>query len=158
MIKPLSILLIAVISTMAFSCSSQGSEESVVPFEVIHSGANVGFEDKRQVLLTNNDDYQKLMAEVYKNFDQLPRIPEVDFTKNDVVAVFMGTRSSGGYGISVDKIIKRSDAVTVYINETTPGKNCMSTDALTQPYQLVKVPKLDQKVKYITKEKVKDCN
>lgn len=152
------IILFSFIGIIAASCTNEDYEESVVPFEVIHNGWNAAFEDKRQALLTNNEDYQTLMNDVYRNFDQMPTIPVVDFTKNDVIAVFIGTKTSGGYQVSVDKIIKRNDAVSVYVNEISPGKNCMTTDALTQPYQLVKIPKIKQKVKYIFKEKVQDCN
>lgn len=145
-------------SLAAFSCSSQGEEETIIPFEVIHGGTYSAISEAKQVVITNNDDYQKLMSEVYANLDQMPRIPEVDFTKNDVAAVFMGARSNGGYMINFDKIVKRTNDVTCYIYETYPGKNCVTTDAVTQPYEIVKIPKMNKKIKFIIKQRTKDCN
>lgn len=151
-------LITVVFSMAAFSCSSQGEEESIVPFEVIHSGTYCSVSAKKEVVITNNDDYQKLMGEVYANLDQMPRIPDVDFTKNDVVAVFMGTKNTGGYAINFDKVIKRTDAVTCAVFESSPGKNCSVTEALTQPYEIVKIPKMNKKIKFILKQRTKDCN
>jgi hypothetical protein len=157
MLKQLSVILLAAVSALAFSCSNQGEEESIIQFEVIHGGAYASVSEKKQVMVTNNDDYQKLMSEVYANLDQMPRIPEVDFTKNDVVAVFMGAKNTGGYSINVDKVIKRTDAVTVSVYETSPGSKCILTQSVTQPYEIVKVPKLNQKVKFLFKQRTKDC-
>lgn len=157
MLKRLSILVVVVISALAFSCSNQGEEEKAVSFEVIHGGPFGSITDKREVLVTNNDDYMKLMNEVYSNLDQMPRIPDVDFSKNDVIAVFLGARSEGAYTINVDKVIKRSDAVSCYVFETKPGANCVVTMSTSQPYEIVKVPKLNQKVKFVFKQRTQDC-
>lgn len=156
--KNLFSLIIISISVLAFSCSNQGEEETIVSFEVIHGGTYCSISGKKEVLIKNNDDYQKLMNEVYSNLDQMPRIPEVDFSKNSVVAVFMGTKNTGGYLVNVDKVIKRTSALTVSIYETSPGANCQETQMLSQPYEIVKIPKTDQKVKYIYKQRTKDCN
>ena len=145
-------LLSAVIS----ACSSQGNDEKKLPMEIILDGTYSAIEEKREVLLNNNDDYQKLMTEVYKNLDQMPRIPVVDFNKNSVVAVFIGNRSNGGFMVSIDSITEGKN-LTVNITETTPGSNCMVTDAITRPFSLVKIPKTDSKPVFKTKQIVKDC-
>ena len=153
------IFLIPVLfSLAAFSCSSQGEEETVIPFEVIHGGTYSAVSGAKQVVVSNNEDYQKLMSEVYANLDQMPRIPEVDFTKNDVAAVFMGTKSNGGFMINFDKVIKRTNDVTCSVYETLPGKNCVTTDVVTQPYEIIKIPKMNKKINFIIKQRTKDCN
>jgi len=150
-------LILVLFSSLALSCSNQGEEEIIIPFEVIHGGSYSAIGDKRQVVIKNNDDYQKLMSEVYANLDQMPRIPEVDFSRNYVVAVFMGTKNTGGYAINFDKIIKRTNDLTVSVYETSPGAKCVVTDAITQPYEIVKIPKIDKTVKFKTKLRVKEC-
>jgi hypothetical protein len=147
----------AVLCALAFSCSNQGEEEVIVPFEVIHSGVYSSITDKREVVVKNNDDYQKLMDELYSNLDQRPTIPEVDFNKNYVAAVFMGTRNTGGYSINVDKVIRRTNDLTVSVYETSPGKSCVVTESITYPYEIAKIPKIDKPVKFIRKQKVKEC-
>ena len=153
-----NILLISVflLSAVISACSTQGNDEKKLPMEIILDGTYSAIEEKREVLLNNNDDYQKLMTEVYKNLDQMPRIPVVDFNKNSVVAVFIGNRSNGGFMVSIDSITEGKN-LTVNITETTPGSNCMVTDAITRPFSLVKIPKTDSKPVFKTKQIVKDC-
>ena len=152
------ILLISafLLSAVISACSSQGNDEKKLPMEIILDGTYSAIEEKREVLLNNNDDYQKLMTEVYKNLDQMPRIPVVDFNKNSVIAVFIGNRSNGGFMVSIDSITEGKN-LTVNITETTPGSNCMVTDAITRPFSLVKIPKTDSKPVFKTKQIVKDC-
>ncbi len=139
------------------SCSNQGEEEIIIPFAVIHTGVYSAIGDKREVVIKNNEDYQKLMAEVYNNLDQMPQIPDVDFSKNYVVAMFMGSRNTGGYTLKFDKVIKRADDLTVSAYETSPGKTCIVTEAISQPYEIIKIPRIEKKVKFIRKQKVNEC-
>jgi hypothetical protein len=87
----------------------------------------------------------------------MPKIPEVDFTKNCVIAVFMGDKNTGGYAINFDKVIKRTDALTVSVFETSPGVKCIVTQAITRPYEIAKIPKLDMSVKFKAKLRVSEC-
>ena len=145
-----------IISAVYAGCSTQGNDEKKLPMEIILDGTYSAIEDKREVLLNNNEDFQKLMADVYKNLDQLPRIPVVDFNKNSVVAVFIGNRSNGGFMVSIDSITEGKN-LTVNITETTPGSTCMVTDAITRPFTLVKIPKTESKPVFKTKQIVKEC-
>lgn len=151
------LLTVFLISAVYSGCSTQGNDEKKLPMEIILDGTYSAVEDKREILLNNNEDFQKLMADVYKNLDQMPRIPVVDFNKNSVVAVFIGNRSNGGFMVAIDSITEGSKNLTVNITETTPGKNCMVTDAITRPFTLVKIPKTESKLVFKTKQIVKDC-
>jgi hypothetical protein len=156
MLKYITVTLF-LFSLFSFSCSNQGEEETVLAFEVIHSGPYTSVTEKKEFHASNNDEYMKLMNEIYADLDQMPKIPEVDFSKNDVGAVFMGQKSSGGYSINFDKIIKRSGAVSCNIYETSPGKGCMLTQGITYPYEIVKTPKLNKKIKFVYKQRTQDC-
>ena len=144
------------ISLFFGGCSTQGNDEKKLPMEIILDGTYSAIEDKREVLLNNNDDYQKLMADVYKNLDQMPRIPVVDFNKNSVVAVFIGNRSNGGFMVAIDSITETKN-LTVNLTETTPGSTCIVTDAITRPFTLVKIPKTEAMPVFKTKQIVKEC-
>lgn len=150
--------MIALVLAAAFSgCANSGGEETKLPTEIVIDGTYSVIAEKREVLLTSNDQYQTLMNEVYSNLDQMPRIPVVDFTKNSVIAVFIGERPNGGFMVTIDSIIEGSKNITVNVTETTPGPKCMTTQALTRPFSLVKIPKTEKKPVFKTKQIVKDC-
>ena len=63
--------------------------------------------------------------------------PEVDFTHNVVVAVAAGQRPSGGYEIRIDQVRQVNGELRVEVVETTPGPNCATSGALTQPADVI---------------------
>lgn len=66
--------------------------------------------------------------------------PSVDFSRDIVIAVAAGQRPSGGHEIAVSRVTVSNGELQVEVLETTPGPNCMTTSALTQPVDVVVVP------------------
>lgn len=73
--------------------------------------------------------------------------PKVDFEKNEVLAVFDGTHPTGGYAVSITQIAD-GDVRTVAVTHVAPGKGCMTSEALTMPYEIVTVPKTALKLSH----------
>jgi hypothetical protein len=66
--------------------------------------------------------------------------PAVDFTRDLVVAVAAGQQSTGGYEIAVNQVTQNNGELTIEVVQTSPGPNCMTTSALTQPVDVVVMP------------------
>jgi hypothetical protein len=66
--------------------------------------------------------------------------PQVDFGRDLVIAVAAGERSSGGHDIEVKRVTRSGGELTIEVLRTSPGKDCMTTAALTQPVDVVVVP------------------
>jgi hypothetical protein len=66
--------------------------------------------------------------------------PQMDFGRDLVIAVASGERSSGGHDIVVQRVARSGGELRIEVLETAPGKNCMSTAAMTQPVDVVVVP------------------
>ena len=146
-----------ILSVFLFSCSGSNGVMSKVEFEVLVNSFYSSVTEKKEIIATDRDEYIKIMNIAYEYLDRVPEIQEVDFNRYIVIAVFMGAKTSGGYSITVDKIIEKSDKITVYINEISPGKNCITTDAITYPFELIKIPKTDKKIIFKTRGITKDC-
>lgn len=67
-------------------------------------------------------------------------MPEIDFSNEYVIGVFAGEKSSGGHAIAVEKVTDLGDTRTVAVTLGAPGPGCVTTQALTSPYQLIRVP------------------
>jgi hypothetical protein len=65
--------------------------------------------------------------------------PEVDFSRDLVVAVASGERTSGGHDIAVEEVTRSGGDLRITVVETAPGAECMTTAALTQPVDVVKM-------------------
>ena len=66
--------------------------------------------------------------------------PAIDFTQEYVIGVFAGEKSSGGNMIEVTDVSDLGDTRTFSITLTAPGEGCLTSQAITSPYQFIRVP------------------
>jgi PrcB C-terminal len=84
--------------------------------------------------------------------------PAVDFTKDMVVAVAAGQRPSGGYEIQVHRVTQQGGELTVEVQETAPGPNCMTSASLTQPVDVVVLPSVNiRSWSFLEQQEVRGC-
>jgi PrcB C-terminal len=69
--------------------------------------------------------------------------PTVDFSRDVVIAVAAGQRMTGGHSIAVERVTRTGDGLAVEVVETVPGPGCITTQALTQPVDVVVVAGAD---------------
>ena len=70
----------------------------------------------------------------------------INFNDEMIIAVFQGGHSSGGYSIKIKRINEKENSVEVFVKETSPSPLSGVTDALTQPYHIVKTKRVDKEV------------
>lgn len=102
---------------------------------------------KSPVAINSIDEWEKII-------DQ-PEI-HVDFRKETVIAAFLNARI-GGYNVNISEISDKVDHVDVVIAETSPGKNCLVTQATEFKNHIVKLPKITKPVKFRTENIMYDC-
>ncbi len=84
--------------------------------------------------------------------------PGVDFSKDIVIAVAAGQRPSGGHEIAVKQISQTSGELTIEVVETRPGPNCIATTSLTQPVDVVVVPRVNSRGwSFVDQHEVRAC-
>jgi hypothetical protein len=75
-------------------------------------------------------------------------MPAVDFTKEIVVGVFMGSRPTAGYDIAVTKTLEANGILRVWYRERMPARGQVLAQVLTFPFHLVAVPKTASEVRF----------
>jgi hypothetical protein len=83
--------------------------------------------------------------------------PSLDFERDGVVAVFMGERPTGGHSIQVERVALRDGELLVEVLLRSPGAGCLTTQALTQPYQMVSVPRVAEQAIFTTRTVLVPC-
>lgn len=149
-----------------FACkTSQPTSEDLSTKEVPHqeiiielaTGTNSGFETAITKVITNQDEFTKVWKQAYNNYLKKPTLPKVDFNEYQVILVALGMKTSGGYSIKIDKIINSNGNYIIAVTELSPGSNCMTTEAITYPFQLVQVKKAIGKISFKITKKTVDC-
>jgi len=103
----------------------------------IEKGDQSNVDDAKQVLVRTEAEWTKLWQQ--HNPDR-PK-PAVDFSKEMVVGVFMGSRPNAGFSTAVTTATAASGALIVKYTETIPAAGRVSAQVLTFPYHLVAIPK-----------------
>jgi hypothetical protein len=88
---------------------------------------------------------------------RVPTAPEVDFAREMIIAVGLGRRSTGGYGIRVERIEDVGDHLRVIYSSSSPGPNCIVTQSITSPVALVRLKKSPKPITFAAVYETRDC-
>lgn len=108
-------------------------------WEVLASGAQASGDTSGYELATSTGDLQNLWGAAYGNMTPLPPLPEVDFERSSVAAIFVGTRNTGGYSVDVQNVVLEGGELYVDVELTEPGPGAITTQALTNPWMMIRV-------------------
>lgn len=127
------------IAIVLFSCNSMKKSNNVTAsknnlFTELFSSDQQGRDEEENVIVQNQADLEALFQSVGQETS-----PSIDFNKNQVVAIFVGTKNSGGYKVAVEKVVEQEGKIVVYKKIQGPENGSMATMALTYPYTIVAV-------------------
>jgi PrcB C-terminal len=127
---------------------AQAVVSGAITFTTLAQGAQSGITEPRQVVVRTSAEWQAL----WKEHDS-QAAPTVDFSRSIVVGVFLGTRPTAGYGVTIASIgAKPGGAIVEYLERRpTPGR--MTAQVITSPFILVTVPREIEKVEFRRVEK-----
>ena len=152
-IIPFLLVLLAAMSACESNLQNNNtSNPKDIHFDVLVKNSNSEVQDKNYFVIKNEQEYLELQSK----FKEL-RNAQVNFSTDYIIAVFQGQKNTGGYGISINKIVDEGESMAVYVQESSPGGGCMVTMALTSPYSIVKIPKTDKKIIFKTKYNATKC-
>jgi PrcB C-terminal len=107
----------------------------------IEKGDQSNIDDAKQVLVRTEAEWTKLWQQ---HATGRPK-PSVDFSKEMVVGLFMGSRPNAGFSTAVVSATAGNGALIVRYTETMPAAGSVSAQILTFPFHLVAIPKADVK-------------
>jgi hypothetical protein len=102
------------------------------------------------------DTMRQAVAKTAAEFETLWRAhapgrsaPAVDFAKNTVIAMFLGSRPSAGFDVEITRVQREGDAVVVTWAERRPSRDQIAAQVMTAPAHLVSVPRFDGAVRFV---------
>ena len=125
-----------------------------LPVRVLHK-ADYNIDDQPTVR-----GYQ-VLSEVAAYADALKKLSvefpaTINFDENRVVLATMGTQPSGGYSISAGTVTEYADKVVVQIDLVSPADNCLTTAALSNPYEFALVPTV-KPIEFTEETRIQSC-
>jgi hypothetical protein len=111
------------------------------PLEIkpLLNGSNAAYgSDSSLVRLDRNEQSFKQTWNIMNgNFVPVPSAPNVDFSRNKVLTVFLGQRPTGGYSIVLASAKLEGQTLVVSANVRQPGAGTVTTQVITSPFSSV---------------------
>lgn len=113
-----------------------------VPFEVVAQGSQaVGVDGPSYRLLRTRDELVQAWNQGYGAALGVPPVPSADLARETLVAIFLGPKPTGGYGLEVRAASLEGGDLYVDVRELAPAPGAMVTQALTSPWLLLRIPR-----------------
>jgi hypothetical protein len=100
----------------------------------------------RVTTVTTAAEWTTLWQQMTEGVSLKPMPPQVDLENAQLVAISVGQKPSGGYTIEVQEVRETEQAIKIAVREEVPGENCITTSALTYPYQVISIPRSEKRV------------
>ena len=161
--------LLALLACKGAGVSDANSDVTTPPFNAALSllrfrsdsiafAINSGVTAPETIVIRDAVAWSGLWARIYATVDPIPPLPEVDFTREMIVAAALGTRATGGYNVLLTQATEDANGIQIHVLETSPGANCFNTQALTQPIDLGRVDRREVPVHFGVMQHVERCN
>jgi PrcB C-terminal len=137
------LFVISVFSVSLFSVTSAVAQTQ--SFSTVAKGDASEQQIARQVTVRTAAEWKAL----WKEHAPAAKMPAVDFSKDMVVGVFLGSKPSAGHDVEIVGVrMEEKDLVVEYVQKQ-PGRGTLAAQILTEPYHLVTVPKHAGAVRFV---------
>lgn len=113
-----------------------------VPFQTLAQGHTSGYAQAGARIITTAAEWQAFWRQHAAVLVPAPAPPAVDFSREAVLVVSLGEKRTGGYSVEVTGVRREGDRLVVRAKVRAPGPGAIVTMALTQPYHMVRIPRL----------------
>jgi hypothetical protein len=120
-----------------------GKVETPLSIATVEKGDRSGIRGPLQTVIRNQDEWKALWKRHSSTDTNPPPAPIIDFDREIVVGIFLGEKRTGGYEVEIVRAERRDSSLYFYYREESPPPGAMVTQALTQPFHLVKIAKYE---------------
>ena len=137
-------------------CASMGGAGSngLVPLGM---GNYSNIKDEQYKDVHNQADLDALWKQAFGGMSGAPDKPMVDFSKNMVLAMFLGDQKHGGYLVRFTDFSVTGDTASVTVEITIPGMNCRYSNRASDPFAFALAPAAKQVNFNVTQRNAPPC-
>lgn len=117
-----------------------------------------GFPREETLVVADPATWRDVWERIWSTHSPRPPLPPVDFGRDVILVAALGERPSGGHVILVDSAYRRDDHVEVVILIRSPGRDCLTTRAITHPVDAAIMPRTTLPVRFRQRSIVADCS
>ncbi len=141
---PKTTILLGLLLFVITACQPQ---ERDLPFETIaqgdgfYTGRGYGEEKPSILVIANVDEIDEPGLDVLFSTELADKLRQLDYDRSFAILVLQGLKSTGGFSVTVQRISRQDNYVTVWVQFVEPALGTRRIAAFTSPYHLVAVSK-----------------
>ncbi len=135
---------LAGIVTLLVLQAPQNPQGAHITMRTIDKGTQSNIDAARTVVVRSADEWARL----WRTHAPDKPVPAVDFSREMVVGVFLGSRPTAGYAVEISGTRAASAALVVAYRVGAPSPDTITAQVITSPYHLVAIPRRDGDVKF----------
>ena len=116
-----------------------------------------GLRDSTRLVIADPATWATTWMHLYTGRRPQPPLPAIDFGTERVLLAALGERPTGGFDIRIDSIVRFEFGTVAYLSRFAPGQSCFTTQALTQPVDLVRFSTPLTPLAFEQRAVVRDC-
>jgi hypothetical protein len=128
------IIFVITIGLVLLACAPKAVvSEKVEMYEILKQSEQGGADFKFFEIITEAKEFKMLLNDP----DLRKKVKLSDIYTSNFLLLNMGTKSSGGYSISIESIEELGDDIIITVKETVPEG--MATTVMTNPMTIIKI-------------------
>lgn len=139
-----AVLALSMIAPVLSACTpgadgpmAVGNEDQQQAFRTVAEGAYSSVSQRTVAVLRDEASWKAFASQLGPG----SALDAVDWGKEQLLVLFAGERTSGGYRVEVTRIIAAGGAPVVNVTEVQPHATCATTQALTYPFAVIAMPR-----------------
>ncbi len=116
-----------------------------------------GLYEERLITIRNEAAWEGQWRRMTAPKGAVPPLPPVEFRREMLLLAAMGTRGSGGYNVTIERVLSEGDEVLAFVRFVSPDARCGSIAAVTSPVDIVRLPRSEKNVRWVVERTEANC-
>lgn len=112
---------LTILFCLALSLNPTLAQSDTICFLGVLKLTDSGHAEAQNYVINTDTEWQSLWEKIFSNTNEKPPLPDIDFTRRTIVAVFQGAQPSNGYEISIQEIVGTENSLEVFVKAIAPG-------------------------------------
>jgi hypothetical protein len=119
-------------------------QTTTAPMRSLARGDQSGVESARQAVARSEGEWTAL----WRQHAPDQPAPAVDFAKEMVIGLFLGSRNTAGYSVEIVSAALDQGTLLVRYRQRAPAPDAITAQIITTPFHIIAVPKTTAEVKF----------
>ncbi|MGE3704263.1 MAG: protease complex subunit PrcB family protein [Vicinamibacterales bacterium] len=139
-----SVLLALSVVTAGSVVPSRVAAQPPIAMRSVEHGDQSNIDEAREVVIRSQAEWEALWRQHSPDRTR----PVIDFGKETVVGVFLGSRTTAGFAVTIVDVATRDAGLVARYTVTRPAAGAVTAQVLVFPYHLVAVPSRAGEVRF----------